>query len=185
MKKSIVLAISLFLLASCGSSTSTTTDANVKDYTGTGFSMSIPSSWTIVDSKQLPNVKNGNIELAVSSSDISSGFANNLIVISEKLNEDITSKKYSIINYALTSGSYVEFTKLDEKTINFSDKDESNQYTFEAKYNTSTPKRKFLQTSKVCDKQVYLITIGLSTDIKDATKYENLMKSFSCKTKAN
>ncbi|EKE26865.1 MAG: hypothetical protein ACD_4C00135G0004 [uncultured bacterium (gcode 4)] len=180
MKKIFFLSLFAFLLVSCGSS-STESDNNVKKHTGSGFVIDIPSSWTVVDNSQIPNIKSWKIELAVSSSDISSGFANNLVIIWEQLNEKITSKKYSTINYALTNWNYLEFSKLDEKTISFSDKDESNLYIFEAKYNTSTPKRKFLQTSKVCDNKVHLITIWISLDITDASKYENLIKSFECK----
>lgn len=179
--KKVFLILSVFLLASCGSpSNTTTTDNNVTNFTWSWFTIDIPSSWTPVDNSQLPTISNWKVELAVSSSDISSWFANNLAIISEKINEKITSKKYSIINYALTTWNYLEFTKLDEKAISFSDKDESNLYSFEAKYNTSTPKRKFLQTAKICDNQVYLITIWLSIDVKDSTKYEDLIKSFVC-----
>lgn len=180
MKKILFITLTFFLV-SCGS-TSPISDANVKSFSWSWFSVNIPSSWSIVNKSQIPSVKSWKIELAVSSSDISSWFANNLIIVSEKLNEKITSLKYWIINYALTTWNYLQFTKLDEKTISFSDSDTSNLYIFEAKYNTTTPLRKFLQTSKVCGNQVYLITIWLSIDITDTTKYEDLTKSFNCKT---
>ncbi len=58
--------------------------------------------------------------------------------------------------------------------------DEANIYTFEAKYNPQTPKRKFIQTARVCGDTVYLMTIGINLEIKDTAKYENLFKSFTC-----
>lgn len=93
----------------------------------------------------------------------------------------MTSKKYSIVNYALTTGEYKEFTKLNEATITFGDKDTSNLYTFEAKYNINTPKQKFLQTAKVCGDTVYLMTFGLGLTTGATTKYEDLIKTFTCK----
>jgi hypothetical protein len=79
--------------------------------------------------------------------------------LSDDLYEETTSKKYSIVNYAYTTNSYLEFLKLKEESIEFPDKDTSVLYFFEAKYNLQTAKRKFLQTAKVCNKKVYLITI--------------------------
>jgi hypothetical protein len=44
--------------------------------------MKIPTTWTEVSSKQLPEkIKAGTVVLAYTSTDISSGFANNLSVI--------------------------------------------------------------------------------------------------------
>jgi hypothetical protein len=62
-------------------------------------------------------------------------------------------------------------------------KDESNLYTFEAKYNPETPKRKFIQTSKVCGDTVYLMTIGVNLSITDMKKYEAFLTSFACAEK--
>lgn len=179
MKK---LALFLFVwlaLTSCWS-TSTTTDESTKAYSGSGFTINIPTAWTVVDKNELPAIKSGQVELAVSSSDISSGFANNLVIIWQELSEKTTSKRYSLINYSLSNWEYIEFLKLNEKTITFSDKDTSNLYTFEAKYNTATPKRKFLQTAKICDNKVYLLTIWIALGTTDTTRYENLITSFNC-----
>lgn len=180
MKKIALVLFTLFVLSSCGS-TSNTTDESTKAYTASGFTINIPTTWTVVNKNELPAIKSGQVELAVSSSDISSGFANNLVVIWQDLLEKTTSKQYSIINYSLSTWEYVEFTKLSEKTVNFSDKDQSNLYIFEAKYNTATPKRKFLQTAKICWSKVYLLTIWIALGTTDTTRYENLITSFTCK----
>jgi hypothetical protein len=81
------------------------------------------------------------------------------LILSDDLYEETTSKKYAIVNYAYTTSSYLEFLKLKEESIEFPDKDNSILYFFEAKYNLETAKRKFIQTAKVCNKKVYLITI--------------------------
>lgn len=143
--------------------------------------MEVPKAWVAVEQDALPTIKNGVIAAAFTSSEISSGFANNLTILKDTLTEAISSKKYSVVNYALTTGGYKDFVKLSDSSIAFtSDKDESNLYAFEAKYNDTTPKQKFLQTAKVCGKSVYLITMGLNLSIGSTTKYEDLIKTFTC-----
>lgn len=177
MNKIIVL-VCLFLLVSCGATTDTS--LNTAPFVWEGFSVDTPKTWIAIDKTALPSTRNGSIALALTSTEIVSGYSNNMSILKEKLTEAMTSKKYSVVNYALTTGEYREFVKLEEKTIAFGDKDESNLYIFEAKYNTNTPKQKFLQTAKVCGDTVYLITFGLGLSTGVTTKYEDLIKTFSC-----
>ncbi|MDP2103554.1 MAG: hypothetical protein Q8K26_01375 [Candidatus Gracilibacteria bacterium] len=182
MKKLVSLSIvvsSLLLFTSCG----TTGDSSLATtpFAGEGFSIDVPSAWVKVEKEALPVTKNGAVVLALTSTEIASGFANNMTVLKEKMSEAITSKKYSIVNYALTTSEYKDFVKLEEKSITFTaDNDESNIYTFEAKYNTDTPKQKFIQTAKVCGDTVYLLTVGLNLGTPSTTKYEDLIKTFTC-----
>lgn len=182
MKKIIFLALTAILLSSCW--TTTTNDGTTKAYEWNQFKLNVPKAWTQVDQKELPNINNGKLELALTSTEITAWFANNLVIISEDLQNTTTSLKYWITNYIRTTWSVQEYTKLNEESFKFSDNDESKLYTFEAKYNTQTPKRKFLQTAKICDKKAYLLTIGINLDNTGITKYETLLKSFSCVTAA-
>lgn len=174
----IIIFSCLLLLTSCG----TTTDSSLSTtpFAGEGFSIDTPKTWIAVNNGTLPLIKDGTIALALTSVEIVSGYSNNMHIIKEKLTEAITSKKYSIVNYAFSTGEYKEFVKLDEKTITYPDKDEANLYIFEAKYNINTPKMKFIQTAKVCGDTVYLITFGLGLTMGDTTKYEDLIKTFTC-----
>lgn len=143
--------------------------------------MDVPKAWIAVEKDALPTVKNGSIAAAFTSTEIASGFANNLTILKDTMTEVVTSKKYSVVNYALTTGGYKDFVKLSESSVEFgADKDTSNLYIFEAKYNETTPKQKFLQTAKVCGNSVYLITFGLNLSIGSTTKYEDLVKTFTC-----
>lgn len=188
MKKSrffalATLALAPLFLASCGSGSTDT--ASLTTFKGDGFSIDVPKSWIAKESKEVPTPKNGTVALAMTSSDISSGFANNLLVLKDTLTVDekgekMTSKKYSVVNQALTTGKYEEYTKLDEKEITFADSDVSNLYVFEAKYNRDTPKKRFVQAAKVCDDKVYLITVGVELNSGSTAKYESLAKSFQC-----
>jgi hypothetical protein len=184
LRSLFAVAASSLVLASCGS-TATDSSVSLTNYQGEGFSMDVPKSWTPVEKFAVPTPKNGTVALALTSSDISSGFANNLLVLKDGVaaaenGEKMTSKRYSIVNQALTTGAYKEYVKLDEKTVSFSDGDESNLYVFEAKYNDSTPKKRFVQTAKICGDKVYLVTVGIELGTASSAKYEDLTKSFVC-----
>ena len=160
------------------------TNVALTEYKGTGYAVNVPKTWVAVDAKSLPRPKNGTIALAMSSPDISNGFANNLLILKDTLGPDadpkMTSRKYMVVSQALTSGTYTEYTKLSDDTITWSDQDEGTLQVFEAKYNPETPKQKFIQTAKLCGKDVYLMTIGLALSVTDTKKYTALFESFTC-----
>ena len=58
-----------------------------------------------------------------------------------------------MLNNVGASKDYLEYTKLDSKEIIIEDEEESLLYIFEAKYNMETPKLKFLQTARVCNRK--------------------------------
>ncbi|MFZ4462113.1 MAG: hypothetical protein ACOYN2_06595 [Patescibacteria group bacterium] len=181
--KNILLVTSLaLLLVSCGSTD--TSNVNLSKFEGKNFSIEVPKTWTKVEDAQLPKPKNGTIMLALTSTDISSGFANNLLVLKDTLQSGsdpaMTSRKYAVINSALTNGNYKAYTKLSDATFKYTDNDEGLITTFEAQYNDATPKQKFLQTAKICGKDVYLMTIGLAYSTSDTAKYEAIFKTFTC-----
>lgn len=183
MKKYLLVLVSLFLLSSCFSSDTAVDSSSLKEFTWSWFSMSVPNSWTILDSKTstLPNPKNSSIELAISSSDIKYWFSNNMLVLKSKVASNISSKNYSTLNNVGSSKEYKNYLKLSESDITFNDDTISSLYTFEAKYNDSTPNLKFLQTAVVCKNlDAYLITLALNVDVKDTSKYEDMLKTFKC-----
>lgn len=184
MKKALVIGLLTFIMFSCSSSDEQkVTWLTLHD--STNFSLSIPSNWNVItkESNILPNPKTSQIELAVSSEELKYWFSNNLLILSQNLDKKISSIDFSILNNVWSTKEYLEYLKLESKNIDFADWDKSNLYIFEAKYNTTTPKFKYLQVWKVCNKeeQWYLLTIALSTDIKDTSKYEEILKTFKCK----
>lgn len=183
MKKTLIAAaiFSSLLLTSCfwGGDT----NSSLQQYDNDNFSIDIPNSWEILenDDKILPTPNAWEIELAVTSSDIKSGFANNLLVLSQDLNKETTSSDYSRLNYIGSNKDYTNHVALEDKEFTFDDWDITKIYTFEAKYNSTTPTYKFIQLAKVCDMKGYLITIWLSLDVEDTSKYEDFLKTFTCK----
>lgn len=181
------LAITLgFTLVLTGCFGSTASDnVNLTAFSGSGFTMQVPKSWTAVGEKDLPKPKSGTVAGAFTSSEITSGFANNLLILKDVLatgtDATMNSRKYAVVNQALTTGEYLEYTKLSDAKVAFSDQDESIITIFEARYNKETPKQKFMQTAKICGKNVYLLTIGLNLSSNSTDKYSEIFKTFTCK----
>lgn len=153
-------------------------------YDGSWFSIDIPENWEILKSESgvLPQPKSSKIELAASSDNIKSGFSSNILILSQVLNKPITSLDFSISNNIGASKEYLEYLKLDSRSVEFVDGGTSNLYIFEAKYNLTTPRLKYIQTGRVCGGRYgYLITIAIPMDVKDTSLYEAVIKRFSCK----
>jgi hypothetical protein len=91
----------------------------------------------------------------------------------------MTSKRYSEMNQIQTMKNYLEYTKISDKAILFDDEDESRVTVFEAKYNTTTPRMKFIQTVKTCGTSIYLIHASIALD-KSTDNYVDLFRTFSC-----
>lgn len=184
MKKNIVwLVCCILLIFSCSSDTNDEVVSGLTTYSGESFHMNIPSNWNIItkESNILPNPRNSQIELAVSSPELKYGFSNNLLILSQTLDKNISSVDFSILNNVGSSREYVEYVKLESKNIDFVDGEKSNIYVFEAKYNTQTPKFKYLQVGRVCKNKWFLITMALSTDVKNSSLHEEVIKTFECK----
>ena len=183
-KKVFVLFFLLFFLYSCFGGENNVSNIWLNEYESTDFSMKIPSSWDIIQNKDkiLPKPNSWEIELAVTSKDINDWFANNLLVLSTKLNSFTTSKDFSMLNNIWAEKGYLNYNKLNSKDITFVGEEKSILYIFEAKYNTDTPKLKFMQTSHICNQnKAFFLTIALLPSVKDTSKYEDIFKTFKCK----
>ena len=176
------LIIILTFLSSCSLLPGTQVEIqdNATVSSGSGFSMQTPSLWTANTGGLVPTPRSGTLELALVSPDVRYGFSNNLIIMRDSLNGIITSSRYAELSSVQSSKNYLEYTKLLDDPIIFSDTDESRITVFEAKYNPSTPRLKFIQTAKVCGTSVYLIHFSIALD-KSPDAYIALAKTFSCK----
>lgn len=177
----ILFIVTLFFLSACtlpGTQTESTSNLLLVEHED--FSLQVPKNWTPNTQSNLPTPKIGSIALSYISPEVKYGFSNNLLVLTDALDMPVTSKKYSELNNVQTTKKYLEYTKLKNEAILFSDSDESMLYIFEARYNTATPRMKFLQTAKVCGTRVYLMHIALSLD-KSADTYKDILKTFECR----
>jgi hypothetical protein len=183
VKKIIFVFLFLFILSWCSKTPTSTTNTSLTKYQGDGFSLSIPSNWVNLseDKTVLPHPSSGTIVLALASAEFQNGFSNNLLILKDDLTYTTSSKEFSTLNNVWATGQYSEYEKIEEKEIIFTDKDSSILYTFNARYNDRTPKLRFLQTAHICDgKKSFFLTIALPMNITDATRYEDIMKSFQC-----
>lgn len=108
------------------------------------------------------------------------GFANNLIILKQDLENIVNSQQYSIMNHNATKSKYLEYEKIDAHGITFWDSDSSRVYVFDAKYNTQMPKLRFIQTAKMCGTTVYLLHFTIALD-RTPDNYIKLLQSFRCK----
>jgi hypothetical protein len=107
---------------------------------------------------------------------------NNLIILSDTLQSDATASEYVEQSMLWASREYVSLTLESEEQIVFNDKTSSRLEIFRAKYNEVTEERLFFQTARICNKKVYLMTLGLENDtLADKySQYKSMLASFSC-----
>ncbi len=185
IKKIALLIISLFIFVSCwdDSSTSWSSSAWLIKYSWDKYSISIPESWEVIKDKEniIPKPNAWEISLVATAIDRTDWFSNNILVLESSLDNITTSKEYSMLNNIWAETDYLNYNKLDSKEFEFLDGEKSMLYTFEAKYNLDTPKLKFIQTAYICNwNNAYFFTIALSPLIRDTSKYEAFLKTFTC-----
>lgn len=84
---------------------------------------------------------------------------NNLIILSDTLQSDVTASEYVQQSMLWASREYATLTLESEEQIVFDDKASSRLEIFRAKYNEVTEERLFFQTARICNKKVYLMTL--------------------------
>lgn len=102
------------------------------------------------------------------------------MILKDVLDRIMTSRKYSELNNIQTTKKYLEYKKISDTPFTFADSEPSRIYVFEARYNETTSKMKFIQTARVCGSTVYLLHFTLSLD-KNPDIYSKLLESFTCK----
>lgn len=144
--------------------------------------MRVPASWEKVEAQKIVAPVAGNIELAMRSLVSKRGFMNNLIILSETLMADATASEYVSQSMLWASREYLSMTVDSDEQLKFSDGQTSRLVIFRAKYNEVTEEHLFMQTARICDKKVYLITLGLENDtLADAyDRYRPILASFTC-----
>ncbi len=171
----------IFSLSACSlPGTQTESTDNTVLYENTVFQMQVPKTWTEANKQSVPAPRHGSVLLAFVSPEVKYGFSNNLIVMQDSLSSIITSKRYAELNSIQTSKNYLEYTKLQDQEFTFSDTEISRLYVFEARYNQTSPRMKFIQTARVCGSNVYLLHFSLALD-KSPDIYTELLKTFVCK----
>lgn len=153
---------------------------NTTIYEDSRISIRLPKTWSWAASNTLPPPRKGEVILTSLSPDAKSGYANNLIILKDTLERAITSSKYSELNHLQTVKNYFEYKKIADEILTFEDDETTRVYFFEARYNQSTPRMKFIQTARVCGTTVYLLHFTISPE-KDHRIYTELLRSFTCK----
>lgn len=183
MLRLLVLLIVPFVFASCTlpgtQDEGEVVEENTIVYEDEQVSLRVPKSWS-GKTQNLPTPRIGSIVTAFVSPEVKQWFANNLLIISDTLMNIMTSRRYSELNNLQTKKNYYEYASIKEEDMTFSDNEATRVYVFEAKYNETTPKLKFIQTARVCGTKVYLLHFTLSPE-KKSDNYISLLKTFTCK----
>jgi hypothetical protein len=186
MRALLIFLLASFSLASCSlpgtqdESTAVTASDNTALYSDDHISLLVPKSWTGVARSELPSPRSGAIVVAYRSSEAKYGFLNNLLVMRDTLAGVMSSTKYSEVNHLQTTRNYLEYTKIRDEAFTFSDGEPSRLYIFEARYNETTSRMKFVQTARTCGSVVYLLHVSLTLE-KNPDNYAELLRTFTCK----
>ena len=148
------------------------------------FSIAIPSSWPLVskDSNGVPSPSSGKIVLIASAPEAQNGFANNIVILEESISGTTTSKELALASKIGIKKEFYTYKEIESGDMIFSDEETSHLSVFLAQYNKNTPKANFLQTVRICDSKSFTLTLSVSKDVTDFTRYKNLISTFQCKS---
>jgi len=183
--KLVLLFLATVLLSSClWDATEDTTTKGLETKVLDTFSISVPASWKVLSPSDegLPSPVRGSIALAVSSTELKNGFANNISIIEQRLPGapsvgDVT----STLEQEMKEDFY-SYTLLESGNLEFLDGTNSQILVFDAKYNQNTPKVKYLQVPQVCGNNVYILTLAIDSKIESFERYKYILQTFSCKS---
>lgn len=76
--------------------------------------------------------------------------------------------------------SYLSYQKVSDKNTTFSDNTTGKVIVFDAQYNEQTPKKRFVQTAKICGTDIYLLTYALNPQ-SNTEEAHKLLAQTNCK----
>jgi len=187
MFKKIFTILILLSLSSCfWGDDVVSSDSLETSFDNSDFSMTIPSSWEILENANevLPTPANGEIVFDAKSTKQYNNFYRNILVLKQEITSSISSLDFTIWNQISSSKEYFYTKLLSEKNV-IIDSKKTKIYAFDARYSDSTPIVKFLQTWIVCNKTAFLITLAIESTNPNSERYEWLLWSFKCKVDGN
>lgn len=182
MKKIFLIIFLIFWVFSCSSSEKPN-DWLINYTTSENFSLRIPEKWEIIEHNwKIPTPRTWQIELIVSSKEVTNDFYNNLYIWSELLEKNMTNNDYFKSVNLDKQKDFFEYNEIENKKIVFADWKQSDLVIFEARYDNSKPKVKYLQTVNICgDNKAYFLTLSVANSIESTKNYEYMLSTFSCK----
>lgn len=184
MKPFFILWVLLFVLSSCfwnpfsGESQANPTGLVLQEKEG--FSLQIPANWKTLSLGDIPTPKTGEVVFAVSSPEQRQGYINNIIILKAP-----NSLKESSQGLMKNAGNFLDtnlesYTLKDEKTLEFTDGEQSVLHTFLWKYNRQTPEIIYLQTARSCGAFNYFLTLSVAEQLENYDRYAEILKTFEC-----
>lgn len=180
------IIIFLFPLLSAGcfdNSTSPSTDVGSEIITikKVPIQINVPKAWREVLEADY-NLLGNDVIMAYSSLLYTNGFANNISITKENLTQPFSSIQYADANIVNSAKYTDDYLKIDEKEVILKNDDDTDLKTkihiFEARFDMGEKTRKYLQLYATQGTTGYTLTIAISIEESDLTKFENLLTSF-------
>ncbi len=180
MRRVVLLLCSVFLLASCGSGSNTTTVAcDLQFWNGT-FGTCLPKGWKVLsqDSLDLLGVPEETVA-AFQLSDPRGGQFDTVTVTREPLNQDMDTTEYSKANVVAVS-TLPDYKLIDKKVV-YIDAKESAIHVFSARPATDAPIRRYYQAGSTSGKMGYIFTgsFPLSVTETEASEVEYILQNIT------
>lgn len=179
----------LFGLTSCGSSNNNSSalsqDTGAITKTFAPLEIQVPSSWSWVDLQMDPPPRQGELIATFVADKSYAGFKENFTILKETYRAtwsgQVLPTQASYLARSLESAkpSYLSHMLIADKKTVFADESEWITSIFDAQYNDQWPKRRFVQTAKICGENIYLLTYALSLNGNTDEAF-TLLKTAKC-----
>lgn len=181
------MGLTIALLSSCGESTGTglSSDTAETSVEIAGISTVIPRSWSGVVLTGSTSPRVGELVGAYASSETYANFRENITILKDSYPTSASGSFPSQADYMdraekSSQRSYLSYQKVSDKNINFLDQSTGRISAFDAQYNEQTPKKRFVQTAKMCGTDIYLLTYALNPQ-SNTEEAHKLLSQTNCK----
>lgn len=175
-------------LTSCGSNNDNTAlsqDTGAATKTFTPLEIQVPSSWSWVELNMDPPPRQWELIGTFVSDKSYAGFKENFTILKETYHTNgsgqalPTQASYLARSIESAKPSYLSHMLIADKKTVFADDSEWITSIFDAQYNDQWPKRRFVQTAKICGENIYLLTYALSLNGNTDEAF-TLLKTAKC-----
>lgn len=149
-----------------------------------GISTHIPRAWSGVTLTGSTTPRVGELVGAYASSQTYANFRENITILKDSYPATSSGSFPSQADYMdraekSSQRSYLSYQKVSDKNITFLDQSVGKIAVFDAQYNDQTPKKRFVQTAKMCGTDIYLLTYALNPQ-SNTEEAHKLLSQTSC-----
>ena len=182
-----IFAWLLIGLTGCGSSNNNALSQDTWAATKTfaPLEIQVPSAWSWVDLNMNPPPRQWELIATFVADKSYAGFKENFTILKETYHTSgsgqtlPTQASYLARSVESAKSSYLSHMLIADKKTVFADDTEWITSIFDAQYSDQLPKRRFVQTAKICGDNIYLLTYALSLNSNTDEAF-TLLKTAKC-----